>query len=913
MKSINRNYLLKVLLVMTVMVNTLNIIFVSATDNGEVVEQLDVIEAVTEIKVETRTVPGLLMDTKLVSKLLSYTTLREETFTSNQYQGWCNSVPTTAEELTIEKLGDFRGVLNCTNLGITDSYGIEYLTGASHFELQTNNISSIGSMSGRVYPFLERLYLSTNDLTNLDFLYGASMPSLYIVDISLNNITNIDGLASLSLDRLYTLNATNNQIVNMDSFLNKSYPILQQIQMDTNQLNDLSALSTMSMPSLTTLNFSENNITDISFLSSMNLPLLSLLQFNLNSVSDLSPIGDLVDNSGCTISSLWIGTQSETTPVVTSDYIVNQDNTVSFLSPFVLVDGSYSNGVDATLYSNLATHSATMDLVTGYITVPISKIEQKMTLTLTGTKNVGDGLTSITAFTGSVDVTLLSKSYEIDFASVTGGTVTGQSVANVGEVVSLTINEEHGYTYDRVTIDGVNDITVVGNTITFTMPEQAIEVVPVFNANTYSITIQNSDGITFDSITSAKYNSNVLIPYTVTAGYLLDSIEITNNLDYTNNLVNLSFTMPANDIVITPTTSKELYTVTVYDDQNQPIDTLYKYHGDAVIITTTPDSGYKLSSVSIPGLTEFTIDQNDIYFTMPMQSVNVTPQFDYIGYAIYEGTVSEGSLSINQDYYLPNTEVSIAVVCNDGFILDDVTIANVSDVRVVDNVILFTMPEQDVYIDVTFELIPDFEYTITVETINGITPTVSTDIALTDDVITISHVGDVIGHYEVDGYFIEYNDTVVSLELGETLIMPSANVVIKPSFKEVIVYYSIHLENQDERLGTLSLDKTEVALHEQFNVTVQPAAGYTFDSLVETYVELDIENTISSLVEGVYQTELAYQNDVTYQCNFKAIQYIPEDTVFTGDHTISVVTLLNCFFVATMFILLITTTNKENT
>ena len=146
--------------------------------------------------------------------------------------------------------------------------------------------------------------------------------------------------------------------------------------------------------------------------------------------------------------------------------------------------------------------------------------------------------------------------YDVTIGNMTNGSVTASPTINIsaGSTVSLTINPDEGYELGTLTVSptesGVTapDVTINGNTATFTMPASNVTVDATFTAlPTYAITVTNGTA----NPTSAYEGQTVTLTPTFPDGKVVDwdnttvspsTLEI-NHSDYT-------FTMPGQAVTV---------------------------------------------------------------------------------------------------------------------------------------------------------------------------------------------------------------------------------------------------------------------------------------------------------------------------------------------------------------------------
>ena len=234
------------------------------------------------------------------------------------------------------------------------------------------------------------------------------------------------------------------------------------------------------------------------------------------------------------------------------------------------------------------------------------------------------------------------SSYLIDVnTSVQHGSVTASpSSAMEGETVTLSFVPGTGYempSYYEV-YDTTHSQYVSVNNDSFVMPAGNVEVRCTFDAIQYTVDIEPaSHGSVSTSASSgyATYGQTITVTTTPNAGYQLSSLTLYNFTTHTRKQINNNqFTMPAANVVVEATFSQANYNVNIASGITGGTVTSNKntaHYGEVVTLTTTPDSGYGLDTLTVIGATSgssVTITNNQ--FVMPAEAVTVNATFiDY--------------------------------------------------------------------------------------------------------------------------------------------------------------------------------------------------------------------------------------------------------------------------------------------
>lgn len=132
---------------------------------------------------------------------------------------------------TKTQVAEQTGTLNCSNMNVTNTIGLEYLKSVTKIEANDNNLKSI-NLSNQT--LLESINLDNNQLTSLDV---TKSPKLYDLFLSDNQISNIDLSQNHDLKRLMSMSG---QLTSIDVTKNTKLYSLQIMGHQIKQFPDLS-------------------------------------------------------------------------------------------------------------------------------------------------------------------------------------------------------------------------------------------------------------------------------------------------------------------------------------------------------------------------------------------------------------------------------------------------------------------------------------------------------------------------------------------------------------------------------------------------------------------------------------------------------------------------------------------------
>lgn len=239
------------------------------------------------------------------------------------------------------------------------------------------------------------------------------------------------------------------------------------------------------------------------------------------------------------------------------------------------------------------------------------------------------------------------------------------SSANEGDIVNMTVNTVSGYKIKSVTQNNyVGNITngyysydstqftyqfkMPASDTYFTINTEATGnyTISVSNANSYygSVSIKNG-------IEKANYGDTVTFTVRPAYQYILKSVSVYTNDSYRQSIQvtrdkydwnTFSFTMPASSVVIAPTYTSDYYTISVDGGSHGSVsieaepagtNSYYGIRNEYVYIDATPNTGYKVKSVTVVDKYNDSIKvyesstANRYYFTMPDSNVTVNVEF----------------------------------------------------------------------------------------------------------------------------------------------------------------------------------------------------------------------------------------------------------------------------------------------
>lgn len=240
----------------------------------------------------------------------------------------------------------------------------------------------------------------------------------------------------------------------------------------------------------------------------------------------------------------------------------------------------------------------------------------------------------------------ISSANEGDIVNMTVNTVSGYKIKSVAYNNSLGYITGGYYSYDSTQF--TYQFTMEARDTYFTINTEATGnyTISVSNANSYygSVSIKNG-------IEKANYGDTVTFTVRPAYQYLLKSVSVYTNDSYRQSIQvtrdkydwnTFSFTMPNASVVIAPTYTSDYYTISVDGGSHGSVsieaepagtNSYYGIRNEYVYIDATPNTGYKVKSVTVVDKYNDSIrvyessTANRYYFTMPDSNVTVNVEF----------------------------------------------------------------------------------------------------------------------------------------------------------------------------------------------------------------------------------------------------------------------------------------------
>ena len=262
------------------------------------------------------------------------------------------------------------------------------------------------------------------------------------------------------------------------------------------------------------------------------------------------------------------------------------------------------------------------------------------------------------------------------------------------EEVTVTAPKKDGYTFTGWEKEGLPaDAKIDGANITFKMPAnnvtlkaQYTEIVP----EKYTVTMGDED-------TDYAVDADVSITAPEKDGYTFTGWEVTGlPADVDTTKATISFTMPANNVTLTPQYKKNTYTLTV-DGVDEP-----RVFDENVTVTAPEKEGCTFTGWEVDGVPEGTDSTKaTITFKMPANNVTLKPQYEKNTYTL--------TVNGKPEQRTFGEEVTLTARKPEGMTFSHWEIKKGLAADAVDinsETITFTMPANDVEISAIYNKVP---------------------------------------------------------------------------------------------------------------------------------------------------------------------------------------------------------------
>ena len=477
------------------------------------------------------------------------------------------------------------------------------------------------------------------------------------------------------------------------------------------------------------------------------------------------------------------------------------------------------------------------------------------------------------AGTYSVDIVVdysdhyYSTQYEVDTYTVAESkytlTVDDKSTEHVaGEKLSFTAAEKDGYTFTGWKVTGLpTDVDTTKATISFTMPANNVTLKAQYTENapkTYELKVTNAkvtlkDGGAVADLTAVRVGTELVATAPEKDGYTFTGWEVAGlPTDVDTTKVTISFTMPANNVTLTPQYEKNTYTLTVDGKAEK------RTFGEEVTVTAPKKDGYTFTGWEKEGLpADANIDGATITFKMPANNVMLKAQYTENAPKTYKLDVTDAKVTLKDGSAVADltavrvgTELVATAPEKDGYTFTGWEVAGLpTDVDTTKATISFKMPANNVMLKAQYTENAPKTYKLDV---TDAKVTLKDGSAVAD--LTAVRVGTelVATAPEKDGYtFTGWEVAGLPTDVDTTKAtisfkMPANNVMLKAQYTEnAPKTYKLDVTDAKVTLkdGSAVADLTAVRVGTELVATAPEKDGYTFTGWEVAGLPTDVDTT----------------------------------------------------------------------
>ncbi|MCQ2227169.1 MAG: leucine-rich repeat protein [Bacteroidales bacterium] len=433
--------------------------------------------------------------------------------------------------------------------------------------------------------------------------------------------------------------------------------------------------------------------------------------------------------------------------------------------------------------------------------------------------------------------------------------------ATVGDDVTLVFKPLKGYEYKSITADGI-EFTMTGSGAKFKMPAKTVAGAVEFSKISYNVKVFDTTHGTVGAPNTATVGDLIELDLQPEKGYAVSKIEVdaVENEEKTPiACAGGKFTMPAANVEVAVVFAAVDYEITYTPTEHGSVSgaTTANY-AQSVMITVTPDKGYKLNSITASaGSIVIAEDGLSATLTMADAATTVTTTFVAIDYNITYNESANGKISGKATAnYQENVLVTVDPV--EHYEIEKLNASN-GDVKISDDKLsaILTMDAADATLTATFV---KKQYPIQIFVTGEGTLTASAKTAGIDEQVEI--LIEPAPGYKLDGNVNVSGASWEPTSDGHGIItVEAATVVVSANFVES--GYAISVEG-DEHCTVVAPGSAKYMEEISFRVT--PDAGYEITSITVDGYEMPLSE------DGTYSYSMP-NNDVVISIETKAILY----------------------------------------
>ena len=373
------------------------------------------------------------------------------------------------------------------------------------------------------------------------------------------------------------------------------------------------------------------------------------------------------------------------------------------------------------------------------------------------------------------------------------------------ENVTVTAQPVEGKTFTGWEVTGLpTDVDTTKATISFKMPANKVTLKAQYKKNTYTLTVDGVDE-------QRDFEENVTVTAQPVEGKTFTGWEVTGlPTDVDTTKATISFTMPANNVTLTPQYEKNTYTLTV-DGKDEQRD-----FEENVIVTAQPVEGKTFTGWEVTGLpADVDTTKATISFTMPANNVTLKAQYTENAPKTYKLDVTDAKVTLKDGSDVADltavrvgTELVATAAEKDGYTFTGWEVTGLpTDVDTTKATISFTMPANKVTLKAQYK---KNTYTLTVDGVDE-----QRDFEENVTVTAQPVEGKTFTGWEVTGLPTDVDTTKATISFK----MPANNVTLKAQYNEIVPEkYTVTMGDED----------TDYAVDADVSITAPEKDGYTF-------------------------------------------------------------------------------------
>ncbi|MBR5553325.1 MAG: hypothetical protein IKV98_05695, partial [Clostridia bacterium] len=400
---------------------------------------------------------------------------------------------------------------------------------------------------------------------------------------------------------------------------------------------------------------------------------------------------------------------------------------------------------------------------------------------------------------------------------IENGTITAPESAYEGSTVTLTVTPEVGYALSKLEVmQGDIPVEVTGDH-TFVMPQGDVTISAVFKEKRDLIVGEDAE-ISEGDIPFCTFYEHSLVQYVIPADMLADANgTIFNGITYyytpaSSTTEDVTLTIYLQETTESSPGSNSFTSLEgaqkVYEGTNNlstdmaalhelplTFDNGYLYTGGNLLVTvfkSADDFFSRLKFPSISGFSKRALTDDDPYVAENITTYSSTLDGDipkckisFTSSTLYDITVDDsienGTVTANTASSIMGSRITLNIAPAEGYVLDALTVMQGNVPVEVSEDYTFTMPDGNVTISATFRVAQSYAITVDENIENGTITSPESAYEGTTVTLTIEPNN----KHVLETLSVMQGDLTVEVSDDYTFVMPSGNVTISATFKEM--------------------------------------------------------------------------------------------------------------------------------